>query len=84
MITQERFDKVKKILQRECKDLSGHEFTLLDNFLHEVRRNLVEKPVETTNEQRCKIPHKGRDWCSVYKGICKCHSHPSAKKKKKR
>lgn len=51
MITQERFDKVKKILQRECKNLSGHEFTLVDNFLCEVRRSLVDKPVETTNEQ---------------------------------
>lgn len=36
---------------------------------------LINKPVETTNEQpKCKIPHKGRKWCSVYKGICKCYS----------
>jgi len=43
--------------------------------IEKFQTELINKPVETTNEQpKCKIPHKGRKWCSVYKGICKCYS----------
>ena len=51
MITETRFKKVKKIFERQYKDLSIHEINLIDNFLEEVKINLVDKLVETTNKQ---------------------------------
>jgi hypothetical protein len=51
---KERFDKAKKIIQRLAKnnnELSVHDYNLLDNFLGEVRRKLIDKPVETTKEE---------------------------------
>ncbi len=60
---QERFNKVKEILQREtsAETLSTFEFNLLDNFLGEVRRELVnDQPdviLKLSKDEAQKIRH---------------------------
>lgn len=51
-MTQERFDKVKEIIQRECKveNLSTHEYNLINSFLGELQRKLIEKKQYVINE----------------------------------
>lgn len=47
---------VKNLTEEELKEL----------------KELINKSIEITNEQSCKFPVKGKKWCNIYKGICKC------------
>ena len=60
------FDNAKAIFQKiaDVDKISVSDFIALDNFLGEVRRNLINKPVETTNEQpRNYLITVNKFWC---------------------